>query len=134
MGRDRPIHPVWNAILAGAGCTCLLVATQAGAAVRVERPGGEARSHALSDNRAVAQAEDDAAGIRFPVQRKQIPQFHVGEIMPEARETQDSYPGIDLPRLREAELYVRTDEFVYRINRKSRVIQEVIPIATVILR
>lgn len=43
------------------------------------------------------------------------------------------FPGMDLPAAPRGEAYLRTDEHVYRVNRRTLVVIEVIRIGAVIL-
>ena len=94
----------------------------------------DAKAGRISEEYQVVQSKDAAAGILYPVQRQQSPKFLVGDVMPKDRTEHPYFPGLDLPRLGNGDAYVRTDEFIYRIDSKTRIIREVVPIATVILR
>ncbi len=69
-----------------------------------------------------------------PIQRKMKAEYSVGQTVPQDSPVRSFYPGIDLPRLNDSEGYVRADEFIFRIDTRTRVILEVIPIGLVILR
>ena len=59
--------------------------------------------------------------------------YGVGDRLHETFVLKSFYPGLDLPDLPGDEAYYRGDENVYRVNKKTLKVLEVIPIGTVVL-
>ena len=59
--------------------------------------------------------------------------YAVGDTVPNGLKIADGYPGIDLPTLRGETCYVRTDEFIYTINRETREVLKIHLIAELLI-
>jgi len=86
----------------------------------------------LAGSPAAAQANADAPkDAQAPRSRDAI--YEVGETAPADADIADSYPGLDLPPLEKTEGYLRSNEHIYRVDRTSREILEVVEVSTVLL-
>lgn len=59
--------------------------------------------------------------------------YSIGDRVPEHLKVSQGYAGLDLPPLKEGRCYVRTDEFIYTIDRRTREVLDVRPIANVLI-
>ncbi|WP_375262090.1 hypothetical protein [Palleronia sp.] len=59
--------------------------------------------------------------------------YAVGDTVPDGLKIAHSYAGLDLPPLTRDKCYTRTDEFIYTLDRKTREVLEVRPIADVLI-
>ena len=62
-----------------------------------------------------------------------LPQYEVGETIPDTPELHQEFPGLDLPTLPPEEGYSRANETIYRCLTATHEVLEVIPIGTVLL-
>ena len=77
---------------------------------------------------ATARSQDKGAG---PRPRHAL--YKVGDKVPEGSKMVPSFPGLDLPTLSDAEGYLRSNEHIYRVDRKTLKVLDVVSLATVLL-